>query len=45
MKKIKDIIECDFDIEILGITEDSRNVLEGYLLLQQKDLMLTILII
>ena len=36
MKKIKDIIECDFDIEISGITEDSRNVLEGYLFVATK---------
>ena len=31
MKKIKDIIECDYDINISGITDDSRNVKKGYL--------------
>ena len=30
MKKIKDLIDCDYDIEISGITDDSRSVREGF---------------
>jgi len=36
MKKIKDIFECDYDIEISGITDDSRNVQEGFLFVATK---------
>ena len=36
MKKINDLIECNFDIEILGVTDDSRNVKEGYLFVATK---------
>ena len=36
MKKIKDLIECDFDIEIFGVTDDSRNVKKGYLFVATK---------
>ena len=32
MKKICDLIKCDYDIDILGVTDDSRNVKEGFLL-------------
>lgn len=31
MKKIKDLIDCNYDIDILGITDDSRNVKKGFL--------------
>lgn len=31
MKKLKDLIDCDYDIEILGITDDSRKVKEKFL--------------
>lgn len=31
MKKIKQLVECPYDIEIYGITDDSRNVKNGYL--------------
>lgn len=36
MKKIKEIIDCDYDTEIFGITDDSRNVQEGYLFVATK---------
>ncbi len=36
MKKIKDIIECSYDIDITGVTDDSRNVKEGYLFVATK---------
>lgn len=36
MKKLKDIIKCDFDIEICGITDDSRLVRDGYLFVATK---------
>lgn len=36
MKNIKDIIDCDYDISIFGITDDSRNVKEGYLYVATK---------
>ena len=36
MKNIKDLIKCDFDINILGVTDDSRNVKEGYLFVATK---------
>ena len=36
MKKIKDLIECTYDIEILGVTDDSRNVKKGYLFVATK---------
>ena len=36
MKKIKDLIKCNFDIDILGVTDDSRNVREGYLFVATK---------
>ena len=36
MKNIKDLIECSFDISILGVTDDSRNVKEGYLFVATK---------
>ena len=31
MKNIKDLIQCDYDISITGITDDSRSVQDGYL--------------
>lgn len=31
MKKIKDLIDCSYDIEVTGITDDSRLVEKGYL--------------
>lgn len=36
MKKIKDLIKCNFDIDICGVTDDSRNVGEGYLFVATK---------
>lgn len=30
MKKIRDLIECSYDIDISGITDDSRNVRKGF---------------
>lgn len=36
MKMIKEIIDCDYDIEISGITDNSKNVCEGYLFVATK---------
>lgn len=36
MKKLKDIIECDFDVEITGINDDSREIKPGYLFVATK---------
>lgn len=36
MKKIKDLIDCSYDIEITGITDDSRHVEKGYLFVATK---------
>lgn len=36
MKKVKDILNFDCDIKICGITDDSRNVKEGYLFVATK---------
>ena len=36
MKKIKDLIKCDYDIDIKGITDDSRLVKDGYLFVATK---------
>ncbi len=36
MKKIKDLISCDYDLEISGITDDSRKVKENYLFVATK---------
>ena len=36
MKKISDLIECDFDIEVSGITDDSRYVKKGYVFVATK---------
>ena len=36
MKKLKDIIECNFDVEIKGINEDSRDIEPGYLFVATK---------
>ena len=36
MKKIKDLIDCSYDIEITGITDDSRLVEKGYLFVATK---------
>lgn len=36
MKKIKEIINCDLDIDIIGITDDSRLVKKGYLFVATK---------
>ena len=36
MKKLRQLIECSYDIEILGITDDSRNVQKGYLFVATK---------
>ncbi len=36
MKKIKDLIECNYDIDIYGISDDSRNIKEGYLFVATK---------
>ena len=36
MKKINELIECDYDINIKGISDDSRNIKEGYLFVATK---------
>ena len=36
MKKIYELIDCDLDIDILGITDDSRKVKNGYLFVATK---------
>ena len=36
MKNIRELIECDYDIDILGVTDDSRNVKDGYLFVATK---------
>lgn len=36
MKKLKDILKCDYDILINGITDDSREVKDGYLFVATK---------
>ena len=36
MKKICDLVNCDYDIEIYGITDDSRYVKDGYLFVASK---------
>lgn len=36
MKKIKDLIDCDFDIDIYGINDDSRYIKKGYLFVATK---------
>lgn len=36
MKKLSQLVKCNYDIEILGITTDSRNVEKGYLFIATK---------
>ncbi|MBP5679124.1 MAG: UDP-N-acetylmuramoyl-L-alanyl-D-glutamate--2,6-diaminopimelate ligase [Bacilli bacterium] len=36
MKNIQDLIPCEYDIPIMGITDDSRNVGEGFLFVATK---------
>ena len=36
MKKINELIVCDYDINIKGISDDSRNIKEGYLFVATK---------
>ena len=36
MKKLNQLVKCNYDIEILGIATDSRNVKEGYLFIATK---------
>ena len=36
MKKIKDLIETDYDLDIIGITDDSREVEHGFLFVATK---------
>ena len=36
MKKINELIDCDYDINIKGISDDSRNIKEGYLFVATK---------
>ena len=36
MKNIKDLIDCDYDIEIKGISDDSRYIKDGYLFVATK---------
>lgn len=36
MKKLKDLIDCDLDIEVTGVADDSRNVKEGYAYIATK---------
>lgn len=36
MKKLKDLIDCDLDIEVTGVADDSRNVKKGYAYIATK---------
>ena len=36
MKKLNEIISCDFDTLISGISDDSRDIREGYLFVATK---------
>ena len=36
MKRLNELIRCDYDIDILGISDDSRNVVSGYLFVATK---------
>lgn len=36
MKKLNQLVDCNYDIEILGIASDSRDVKEGYLFVATK---------
>ena len=36
MKKIKDLIECDYDIDIAGVSDDSRYIDKGFLFVATK---------
>lgn len=36
MLKLKDLIECDYDLEITGITDNSKEVRKGYLFVATK---------
>lgn len=36
MKKIKDIIDCLYDIDIYGVVDDSREIKQGYLFVATK---------
>ena len=36
MKKINELISCDYDFDIYGITDDSRSVKKGYLFITTK---------
>lgn len=36
MKKLSEIIECKYDVNIFGVADDSRNVKEGYLFVATK---------
>lgn len=36
MKKIKELIECDYDIDIYGLSDDSRYIKSGYLFVATK---------
>jgi len=36
LKKLNELIDCDFDILIQGITDDSREVKEGFLFVATK---------
>lgn len=36
LKKLRDLIDCDLDVEVTGIADDSRNVKEGYVYVATK---------
>lgn len=36
MKKLNELVDCLYDIDILGVCDDSRNVCEGYLFVATK---------
>lgn len=36
MKKLSEIVSCDFDVDILGVADDSRNISNGYLFVATK---------
>ena len=36
MKKINELIDCSYDIDVYGITDDSRNVKDGYVFVATK---------
>lgn len=36
MKKLNQLVDCSYDIDILGVSDDSRNIKDGYLFVATK---------